>query len=99
VHRDDNHLSATYVRSRTDAFASLLATYPEVLQMLGEAIAARRLRTAEALAKANAAEIASEERSLTRQIIDKMKSFFGIGSAVPELPVSRIGTSAPAFTN
>lgn len=82
-----------------DAFASLLATYPEVLQMLGEAIAARRLRTAEALAKANAAEIASEERSLTRQIIDKMKSFFGIGSAVPELPVSRIGTSAPAFTN
>jgi hypothetical protein len=70
-----------------------------VLQVLGEAIAARRLRTAEVLAQANAAEMASEERSLTRQIIDKMKSFFGIGTPLPELPISRIGTSAPAFTN
>jgi CRP-like cAMP-binding protein len=82
-----------------DAFASLLDKYPEVLQMLGEAIAARRLRTAEALAKASASEIASDERSLTRQIIDKMKRFFGIGGLAPEMPVTRVGTAAPVYTN
>ena len=85
---------------QSEAFASLLSTYPEVLQVLGEAMAGRRLRTAEALAKASAAEIASEERSLARQLIDKMKRFFHIGAAAPEMPVTRVGTAAPAaYTN
>jgi small-conductance mechanosensitive channel/CRP-like cAMP-binding protein len=83
-----------------DAFGSLLATYPEVLQVLGEAIAARRLRTAEALAKADGSQTANEERSLTRQIIDKMKRFFGIGgAAAPDVPVTRIGTAAPVYSS
>lgn len=82
-----------------DAFASLLSTYPEMLQILGEAIAARRSRTAAALAEADHAQIAAEERSFARQMIDKMKSFFGIGAhRAPEMPVSRVGTSAPVYT-
>jgi small-conductance mechanosensitive channel/CRP-like cAMP-binding protein len=83
-----------------EAFASLLATYPEVLQMLGDAIAARRSRTAAALAEADAGQIAAEERSFARQIIDKMKHFFRIGGPpVADVPVTRIGTTAPVYTS
>lgn len=82
-----------------EAFASLITTNPAVLQTLGEAIAARRIRTADALAKADASQMAAEERSLTRAIIDKMKSFFRIGTGNPsEVQVSRIGTTAPVLT-
>ena len=74
-----------------DAFASLIATRPDVLQVLGDAIAARRTRTADALAKADAAQVAAEHRSFTRQLIDKMKGFFRIGHVIesPELAPPR----------
>ncbi|HET9423990.1 MAG TPA: mechanosensitive ion channel family protein [Gemmatimonadaceae bacterium] len=78
-----------------DAFASLLEAHPEVLQILGEAIAARRSRTAAVLAEADAAQIAAEERTFTRLIIDKMKSFFRIGPSHTETVSTRL---APVYT-
>lgn len=79
-----------------EAFASLIATQPDVVQTLAEAIAARRSRTAAALADADLAQIAAEDRSFARQIIDRMKSFFRVGG--PDVPVTRVGTAAPVFT-
>jgi CRP-like cAMP-binding protein len=78
-----------------EAFASLIATQPDVVQTLGEAIAARRSRTAAALANADLAQIAAEDRGFARQIIDRMKSFFRVG---PDVPVTRVGTAAPVYT-
>lgn len=80
-----------------EAFASLIATQPDVVQTLAEAIAHRRSRTADALAQADAAQIAAEERSLARAIIEKIKGFFRVGVPAGELPVSRVGTTAPSL--
>lgn len=63
-----------------DAFASLVSTRPDILQILGDAIAARRLRTAEALSQSEAAKVAAETRSFTRQLMDKMIGFFRLGA-------------------
>jgi CRP-like cAMP-binding protein len=79
-----------------DAFASLVATQPDVLHVLGSAIAARRSRTAAALAEADLAQIAAEEKSFARAIIDKMRSFFRIGVAPAiETVTTRLG---PVYT-
>jgi small-conductance mechanosensitive channel/CRP-like cAMP-binding protein len=65
---------------RKEAFASLVATRPDVLHTLSDAIVARRSRTADALAKADAAGVAAEARSFGRQLIDRMMGFFRLGS-------------------
>lgn len=63
-----------------DAFASLVASRPDVLHILSEAIAERRGRTAAALAEEDAAQDAAERRSFARQLVDRMMGFFRIGA-------------------
>jgi small-conductance mechanosensitive channel/CRP-like cAMP-binding protein len=82
-----------------DAFGSLIAERPDVVQILGEAIAARRVRTAHALAEADATHVAAEERSFARQMVDRIKSFFRTGTPAPPAELSRTTMHiAPAYT-
>jgi len=78
-----------------DAFASLVATNPDVLEILTHAIVARRSRTADALAHSDAAGANAEDQSFARQLIAKMRSFFRIGADMLGRMTPRSGGAVP----
>lgn len=59
---------------------ALVRQRPELAEVIGHAVAARKLRNSEAVAKASAQQQAAKERSLTAQLVGKMLAFFGLKS-------------------
>lgn len=78
--------SATIVAA-TDTFAfeikkddigALIQRRPELAEIIGQAVTARKLRNSEAAAKVGTVARAAEEKSMTAQLVGKMMSFFGM---------------------
>ncbi len=63
-----------------DDIADLIASRPELAEVIGSAVTARKLRNSEAAAKAGTQDRAAEEKSMTAQLVGKMLSFFGVKS-------------------
>lgn len=61
-----------------DAIGELIQSRPEVAEVIGKAVAARKLRNTEAAAKTGTVARAAEEKSMTAQLVGKMVAFFGI---------------------
>eukprot|EP01012_Entosiphon_sulcatum_P068307 TRINITY_DN98431_c0_g1_i1.p3 TRINITY_DN98431_c0_g1~~TRINITY_DN98431_c0_g1_i1.p3 ORF type:complete len:109 (+),score=18.26 TRINITY_DN98431_c0_g1_i1:3-329(+) len=78
--------SATIVAA-TDTFAfeikkddigALIQRRPELAEIIGQAVTARKMRNSEAAAKVGSVARAAEEKSMTAQLVGRMLSFFGV---------------------
>jgi len=56
--------------------SALLASRPELVEVMSGAVAERQLRNVEALAEASREEQEEERRTVTRQVMAKMRAFF-----------------------
>lgn len=61
-----------------DAIGELIQSRPEVAEVIGMAVTARKLRNSEAAAKTGTVARAAEEKSMTAQLVGKMIAFFGV---------------------
>lgn len=73
--------------------ARLITRRPELAKELAETVAARKLRTSDALRNASAAAPAAEVGSLATQILGKMLAFFGVKPR-PSLSAKQLGDNA-----
>ncbi len=60
--------------------APLIVSRPELAELVGSAVASRKLRNSEAAAKAGTSARVAEEKSLTAVLVGKMLAFFGVKS-------------------
>jgi CRP-like cAMP-binding protein len=58
------------------AVSALLASRPSLVEVMSEAVAERQLRNVETLAEASREEQEEEKRTMTRQVMEKMRAFF-----------------------
>lgn len=61
-----------------DDMRDRFAARPELMEIVSRAVAERKLRNTAAHDAASPADRAAEQASLTQQIVDKIKSFFGV---------------------
>ena len=61
-----------------DAIASLIHSRHELAEKIAEAVAVRKMRNSQAVTQAGTPARATEETSLTSQLLSRMRSFFGL---------------------
>jgi small-conductance mechanosensitive channel/CRP-like cAMP-binding protein len=80
-----------------DDLAALLERRPEIAETLGEALAARKRRNAEAQAKGLGAAAVAPDPSVAAQFVGRILSFFGLTGKTSRLPVA-VNDSRTPFT-
>ncbi len=63
---------------KKDDIGALIQRRPELAEIIGQGVTARKMRNSEAAAKAGTVARAAEEKSMTAQLVGRMLSFFGV---------------------